>query len=74
MPTLPLVPSDPGKAAEGKGKEGGRGSQEPRCCPEPHQGGLGHGTAAAGAAGGSHARLKNRGKGPLSLSRFAGLD
>lgn len=68
MSTLHLVPSGPEKAPEGKGEEGGRGSQEPRCCPEPHQGGLGHGTAAAGAARASHAGLKNRGKRPLSLS------
>ena len=68
MSTLHLAPSGPGKAPEGKGEEGGRGLQEPRCCPEPHQGGLAHGIAVAGAARGSHAGLKNRGKRLLSLS------
>lgn len=65
MSTPPLAPSGPGKAAEGKGEEGG--------CRSP--GAVQHHTRELWATEpqrqelqGSHAGLQNRGKGPLSLS------
>lgn len=61
-----------------RGERGGRkGLQEPRCCPEPHQGAPGHGTAAAGAAGKPMLGSKTEGRGrflsPLCQSGLSSL-